>query len=142
MAENKTQPTPSSVDAFIDSIENARRQADARTALALYKEVTGLPPVLWGTSIIGFGTHHYVYDSGREGDTPAAGFSPRKANMTFYVSNDFEGADDLFARLGKHKKSVACIYINKLDDVDLEVLREIVAREFAKVSAMGDDVSS
>lgn len=142
MAENKTQPTPSSVDDFIDSIENARRQADARTALALYKEVTGLPPVLWGTSIIGFGTHHYVYDSGREGDTPAAGFSPRKANMTFYVGNDFEGADDLFARLGKHKKSVACIYINKLDDVDLEILRQIVAREFAKVSSMGDDVSS
>lgn len=131
MAENKTIPTSASVAAFIDGIDNARRQADAQTALALYEEVTGLPPVMWGPSIIGFGTRHYAYDSGREGVMPAAGFSPRKANMTFYVGDKFEGAKDLYARLGKHRKSVACLYINKLDDVDMDVLRQIVAGDLA-----------
>jgi DNA-binding NarL/FixJ family response regulator len=96
------------------------------------KEVTGLQPVMWGPSIIGFGSIHYVYETGREGDMPAAGFSPRKANLTFYVGDDFDGAEALYARLGKHKKSVACLYVNKLDDVDLNVLREIIARQYAK----------
>lgn len=132
MTENKTKPTSNSVDDFIAGIENPHRQADALAALRIYKEVTGLPPVMWGPSIIGFGTHHYVYDSGREGNEPAAGFSPRKANMTFYIGNKFEGAEALYARLGKHKKSVACLYINKLEDVDLQVLREIIAREYAR----------
>ena len=131
MAENKTRPTTASVDDFIAGIDNARRRADALTALKIYKEVTGLPPVMWGPSIVGFGTHHYVYDSGREGTVPAAGFSPRKANMTFYVGDKFDGAEALYASLGKHRKSVACLYINKLDDVDLGVLREIIAREYA-----------
>lgn len=132
MTENKTKPTSVSVDDFIAGIENPRRRADALTALRIYKDVTGLPPVMWGPSIIGFGTHHYVYDSGREGTVPAAGFSPRKASMTFYVGDNFEGAEAHYASLGKHKKSVACLYINKLDDVDLQVLREIIAREYAR----------
>ncbi|MEM7110801.1 MAG: DUF1801 domain-containing protein [Chloroflexota bacterium] len=139
MAGNKTKPTTASVDEFISAIGNARRRADALVALTIYKEVTGLQPVMWGPSIIGFGSVHYVYDSGREGDMPAAGFSPRKANMTFYVGDGFKGAAALYAKLGKHKKSVACLYINKLADVDLEVLREIVAREYAEVSATGED---
>lgn len=132
MSENKTQPTAASVDDFIAALENSRRRADAQTALDIYTDVTGLPPVLWGPSIIGFGSVHYVYESGRAGDMPAAGFSPRKANMTFYVGDNFPGAEELYARLGKHKKSVACLYINKLDDVDLAVLREIIAREYAE----------
>lgn len=115
MAENKTQPTSASVDDFIARIQNGRRKADAQVALKIYKEITGLPPVMWGPSIIGFGTHHYAYESGREGTIPAAGFSPRKANMTFYVGEKFDGAKSLYTRLGKHKKSVACLYINKLD---------------------------
>ncbi len=130
MAENKTQPTAASVDAFIAQIENPRRRTDALTALEMYKKVTGLPPVMWGPSIIGFGSLHYAYETGREGDMPAAAFSPRKANMTFYVGDKFDGAAELFARLGKHKKSVACLYINKLDDVDLDVLHEIIARQY------------
>ncbi len=132
MTENKTKPTSASVDSFIAGIENPRRRADALTALKIYKEVTGLPPVMWGPSIVGFGIYHYVYDSGREGVLPAAGYSPRKANMTFYVGGKTEGVEALYARLGKHKKSVACLYINKLDDVNLEVLREIIAREYAQ----------
>lgn len=131
MAANKTEPTSASVDEFIAGIENSRRRAETLAVLALYKEVTGLPPVMWGPSIIGFGTHHYAYDSGREGTVPAAGFSPRKANMTLYLGDKFDGANELYASLGKHKKSVACLYINKLADVDLEVLREIIARDYA-----------
>ena len=134
MAENKTKPTSASVDDFIANIENPRRRADALTALKMYKEVTGLPPVMWGPSIIGFGSLHYVYETGREGDMPAAGFSPRKASMTFYVGNKFEGAKELYAKLGKYKKSVACLYINKLEDVDLDVLHEIIAREYRMFS--------
>jgi len=130
MAENKTKPTAASVDEFIAQIENPRRRTDALTALKMYQEVTGLPPVMWGPSIIGFGSLHYAYDSGREGDMPAAGFSPRKANMTFYVGDKFDGAEELYAKLGKHKKSVACLYINKLADVDLDVLHEIIARQY------------
>ena len=130
MGENKTKPTKASVDDFIANIENPRRRTDALTALRIYKEITGLPPVMWGPSIIGFGTLHYVYESGREGDMPAAAFSPRKAYMTFYVGDNFEGAEELYAKLGKHKKSVACLYINKLDDVDLEVLSVIITRQY------------
>lgn len=134
MAENKTKPTSASVDDFIARIGPARRRTDALTALKMYKEITGLPPVMWGPSIIGFGSLHYVYETGREGDMPAAAFSPRKGYMTFYVDGKFEGAEDLYARLGKHKKSVACLYINKLDDVDLDVLHEIIARDYRTVS--------
>lgn len=130
MAENKTKPTPASVDDFIATIENPRRRTDALTALKIYKEVTGLTPVMWGPSIIGFGSLHYVYETGREGDMPAAAFSPRKASMTLYVGDKFEGAEGLYAKLGKHKKSVACLYINKLEDVDLDVLHEIIARQY------------
>lgn len=132
MAENKTKPTSASVDDFIAAIENPRRRADALVSLAIYKQVTGLEPVMWGPSIIGFGSLHYVYETGREGDMPGAGFSPRKAYLTFYVGDAFEGAEALYARLGKHKKTVACLYVNKLDDVDLDVLREIIARQFAQ----------
>lgn len=129
MAENKTKPTSASVDDFIANIENPRRRTDALTALRIYKEVTRLPPVMWGPSIIGFGMHHYVYETGREGIMPAAAFSPRKAYLTFYVDK-FEGAEELYSKLGKHKKSVVCLYINKLDDVDLDVLYEIIARQY------------
>lgn len=134
MAANKTKPTSASVDEFVAAIENSRRRADALIALAIYKEVTGLQPVMWGPSIIGFGSMHYVYETGRAGDMPTAGFSPRKANLTLYVGDDFEGAEALYARLGKHKKSVACLYINKLDEVDLDVLREIITRQYVKDS--------
>jgi hypothetical protein len=130
MAETKTKPTSASVDDFIANIENSRRRTEALTALKIYKEVTGLPPVMWGPSIIGFGSIHYVYETGHEGDMPAAGFSPRKAYMTFYVNDKFEGATELYARLGKHRKSVACLYVNKLDDVDLDILHEIIARQY------------
>ena len=132
MAKNKTQPTSASVEEFLAGVENVRRRTDAQVVLEMYRNITGLPPVMWGPSIIGFGSRHYKYESGREGEMLAAGFSPRKANLTFYVGDEFEGAAELYAALGKHKKSVACLYINKLDDVDLEVLREIIAGDYAR----------
>lgn len=135
MSENKTKPTNASVDEFIDNVENSRRRSDTIAALNMYKQVTGLPPVMWGPSIIGFGSYHYRHESGREGDMPAAGFSPRKANLSFYVNDDFDGSEELFAKLGKHRKSVACLYINKLDDVDLSVLREIIERDFNQTNS-------
>ncbi len=130
MTENKTKPTTASVDDFIASIDNARRRQDAQTALKMYQEITGLPAVLWGPSIIGFGSLHYVYETGREGDMPAAAFSPRKTSMTFYLDHKFKGAEELYAKLGKHKRSMVCLYINKLDDVNLDVLREIIQRDY------------
>ncbi|NNF68052.1 MAG: DUF1801 domain-containing protein [Gammaproteobacteria bacterium] len=138
MAENKTKPSSVSVDKFIAKLENKRRRADAAVALEIYKDVTGLPAVLWGPSIIGFGTHHYEYESGRKGTVPAAGFSPRKANMTFYVGDKFTGAKQLYKKLGKHKKSVACLYVNKLDDVDPDILREIIRRDFEHTIKTGN----
>ena len=135
MAENKTVPTSASVDEFVANVENKRRQADTLKMLELYKEITGLPPVMWGPSIIGFGETQYATDAGREGIMPTAGFSPRKANMTLYVSDKFDGAKALYEKLGKHKKSVACLYINKLDDVDLDCLREIITKDFARCLA-------
>jgi len=138
MSENKTQPTLVSVDDFIASVENYRRKADTQTLLKIYEEITGLPPVMWGSSIIGFGTYHYKYDSGREGDSPIAAFSPRKANITLYVGDKFENAQQYYAKLGKHKKSIACLYINKLDDINIEVLREIISKDYNKTLEAAD----
>lgn len=132
MAENKTKPTAVPVESFIASIENARRKADTLLALKLYQDITGLPAVMWGPSIIGFGAYDYEYKSGRKGTAPAAGFSPGKTHMTFYVGDNFDGAAEFYARLGKHKRSVACLYINKLGDIDLQVLSEIITRDYTK----------
>ena len=130
MTKNKTIPTPESVAEFIEGVENQRRHDDALVVLEMFKEVTGMEPVMWGPSIIGFGQYHYKYESGREGDMLAVGFSPRKVNLAFYLGTKFDGAEDLFANLGKYKKSKACTYVNKLADIDLDVLREIVKRDF------------
>ena len=130
MADIKTRQNEGSVAGFLDSVENQQRRSDGFALLELHKRVTQLEPKMWGDSIIGFGTYHYKYASGREGDMPLAAFSPRKQNLTVYVTYDFEGCAQLLARLGKHKTSVACLYVNKLSDVDPAVLEEIVARYF------------
>jgi hypothetical protein len=127
-AEPKTRPTDASVPDFIAVVENPRRRADAEVVNALMTEVSGEPAVLWWPSIIGYGSYR-----GPTGDWPIIGFSPRKANLVLYVSRDFEGADDLLARLGKHKTSVGCLYVNRLDDLDPAVLRELVERSVARM---------
>jgi len=131
MAENKTKPTDADVEAFLNAVDNERKRADSFAILKMMKEVTGEEPVMWGPSIVGFGSVHYKYASGREGDYLLTGFSPRKQNLTLYIMAGmagFEHFDDLRARLGKHKVGVSCLYINKLADVDMDVLRELVRR--------------
>lgn len=135
MAEPKTRETDADVDAFIDGIDDAGRRADARRVCALMAEITGEPPRLWGPSIVGFGRVHYVYESGREGDWFAVGFSPRKRNLTLYIMPGFAAYDDLMARLGKHKTGKACLYVNRLADVDEGVLRALIGDSVAAVRA-------
>lgn len=126
MAENKTQPTAVPVEEFLAAVEHPVRRADGFALLELMRRVTGQEPVMWGPSIVGFGQYHYRYESGREGDSAAVGFSPRKANLALYVLGYGGGTDELLARLGKHKTGVSCLYITKLADVDLGVLEELV----------------
>ena len=132
MSEPKTKQHGGDVNAFLDSVENPRRREDARRVLELMREVTGEPPKMWGASIVGFGSYHYKYASGREGNWMITGFSPRKQNLTVYIMPGFSQFADLLARLGKHKHSKSCLYLNKLDDVDLEILAELV-RESVEV---------
>ncbi len=129
MAEIKTKVTDASVEDFIGSIENERRQRDGFVLLDMYKRVTKLEPKMWGPSIVGFGMYHYKSErSSQEGDWPLVAFSPRKQNLTLYVyPNNFP---ELLKKLGKYKTSVGCLYINKLEDVDMTVLEELVAASF------------
>lgn len=125
-AELKTKTTAADVDAFINA-QTAEVAADLRTISTLMRKVTGEGPKLWGPSIVGFGQYHYTYDTGREGDWFLVGFSPRKANMTIYISGGFEGADALLTRLGKHSTGKGCLYVKRLAEVDLKVLEKLLA---------------
>ncbi|HYG28623.1 MAG TPA: DUF1801 domain-containing protein [Allosphingosinicella sp.] len=127
MAETKTRPTDTSVDAFLDGVAHPARRADGKALRDMMERVTGEPAVMWGPSIVGFGRYHYRYESGHEGDSPRLGFSPRSANLVLYVGG-FPGYEALLARLGKHKRSKACLYLSKLADVDEAVLEEIARR--------------
>lgn len=124
MAENKTQPTDASVEEFLAGLTPRRRDEAARL-IALMGGITGEPAVLWGPSIVGFWSRHYRYDTGREGDMPRLGFSPRKAALTIYFDG-FDRYSEQLARLGKHRTSVSCLYLNSLADVDLDVLAEML----------------
>lgn len=124
-AEARTKPTAVSVGDFIAAVEDPKRRADAEAACALLAEATGEPATMWGPSIVGFGAYHYRYASGHEGDAPLVGFSPRKANLVFYLSGCDEGRDDLLARLGKHKAGKGCVYVNRLSDVNPVVLKQM-----------------
>jgi hypothetical protein len=125
-ANNKTQPTRQSPGAFIATVEHPQRRADGETLLALFSRVTGLKPKMWGTSIIGYGRYQYRYQSGREGEYFQTGFSPRKTALTIYIMPGYQDLSAMLARLGKHKTGKSCLYINKLSDVDLAVLEEII----------------
>ena len=130
MPEHKTKPTKTSVTAFIASLTDETKRADAKTLVKLMRETTGEKPKMWGPSIIGFGSYHYKYASGREGDMPLAGFSPRKAATVIY-SMKFDGADGLLAKLGKHTTGGGCLYIRKLADVDQKVLAAMITKSVA-----------
>ncbi|MDP3748020.1 MAG: DUF1801 domain-containing protein [Phenylobacterium sp.] len=131
MAQNKTQPTAADVEAFLSAITPPARQADARAVSEIMHRVSGWPPTLWGPNIVGFGTYHYRYDSGREGDSLRVGFSPRKAALTLDIGGGFARHEELMARLGPHTTGKGCLYLKRLSDVDLSVLEELVAESLA-----------
>lgn len=127
MAEVKTKPTEASVDAFLEAVEPPGRRADGKAVLALMERVTGARARMWGPSIVGFGTRHYRYASGHEGDTPLVSFSPRRTHLVLYVGG-FPEYEALLGKLGKHKRSKACLYLGRLADADPAVLEEILRR--------------
>lgn len=136
MSDAKTKPTDASVTDFINGVENKRRREDAFELLALFEKNSAYKPVMWGESIIGFGQYHYKYKSGRQGEWMLTGFSPRKAHqviylMGCYVDGGFDTQDELFSKLGKHKMGASCLYINKLSDIDISVLEELITRSCA-----------
>src|SRR5262245_49699757 len=130
MAEIKTKPTKVSVSTFLNAVKHPVRRADGKAVCAMMKRVTGERAVMWGPSIVGFGSYHYRYDSGHEGDMCRMGFSPRSANLVLYVGG-FPEYEALLKKLGKHKRSKACLYLNKLADADLAVLEDITRRSYA-----------
>jgi len=133
MSEAKTRPTDASVEAFLNAVEHPQRREDGFELLEMMKELTSEEPTMWGPSIVGFGTYHYKYESGREGDMPLTGFSPRKKNLTVYIMSGFEEYKDLLDKLGKHKIGKSCLYINKLADVDKNVLKKIIKKSLKRI---------
>ncbi len=130
MADQKTKPTAVSVDSFIDSVPDEQRRNDSRVVLEMMKRITGEEPTMWGPSMVGFGSYHYKYESGREGDSFITGFSPRKNALTIYIMPGFERYDDLMSRLGRYKTGKSCLYLKKLSDVDPYVLEELVEQSY------------
>ena len=128
MAENKTKATGASVTAFINSIDDKQKRADARKVAAMMRKATGKRAKLWGPSIVGYGTYHYKYASGREGDFLMTGFSPRKQALTVYVIPGFEHFETLMNKLGKYKTGKSCLYIKRLSDVDEKILEQLINR--------------
>ncbi|MDG2339728.1 MAG: DUF1801 domain-containing protein [Paracoccaceae bacterium] len=126
MAENKTKETMEPVEDFLYAVDNATRRADGLVLNDIFKEVTGYAPKMWGPSIVGYGSYHYTYASGREGDSLATGFSPRKANISIYVMPGYADYSEILSRIGKHKMGKSCLYVNKLADIDIEVLKELI----------------
>lgn len=133
MATNKTQATDASVEAYLAAIEDPGRRQDCAALVKLMSKVTKAPPVMWGSSIVGFGRYHYKYESGREGDSCATGFSSRKGDISIYLMAEGAGQAELLATLGRHKMGKACLYVRQLADVDVKVLEKLVAGSVAEV---------
>lgn len=127
MVDNKTEVTEVAIAEFLAQVEPERRRADAQRLDEIFREVSGFEPRMWGPSILGYGRYHYKYESGREGDFLATGFAPRKANLVIYIMPGYTDFSAILARLGKHKIGKSCLYINKMDDIDLGALKELIA---------------
>jgi hypothetical protein len=134
MAETKTGRTGASAAQFLAGVADPQRRADAQAVCDLMAEVTGAQPEMWGGSIVGFGSYHYRYATGREGDWPAVGLSPRKQSLTVYIADGFDSHDELLSRLGPHSTGKSCLYIKRLSDVDQGVLRDLVADGFRRLN--------
>lgn len=128
---NKTVATEASVESYLSAIEPAQKQEDCRAICALMERLSGHPPKMWGPSIVGFGQYHYKYESGREGDFLRIGFAARAQNISIYLLPGYEDLSDELSRLGKHKKGKSCLYINKLSDIDMNVLEEMIVKDLA-----------
>lgn len=126
MAENKTKPTDISVEAFLGAVEPDRKREEAKTLDALFRRVTGWNPVMWGPSMIGYGRYHYTYETGRQGDMLATGFSPRTAKYSIYILPGYSDYGAILSRLGKHSTGKSCLYVKTLADIDLDVLAELI----------------
>ena len=135
MADNKTKPTKQSVAAFIDTVADPAKRADAQALIKLMQSATGGKPRMWGPSVIGFGSCHYTYDSGREGDMPLIGFSPRKPAIVLYLMTASSDCQALLAKVGKHTTGKSCLYIKKLADVDQKVLQALIVKSVAAMRA-------
>ena len=135
MSDLKTRPTASSVDAFIDTLDDEHKRADCRNLARMMAEITGASGVMWGSSIVGFGSYHYRYASGREGDFFETGFSPRKRALTLYVMAGFSAYGDLLEGLGKYSVGKSCLYVKRLADVDPDVLREMLTQSVSYIRA-------
>jgi hypothetical protein len=133
MAEPKTKPTKASVDKFIDAQEKETVRDDCRTLVEIMREISGEPPVMWGSSIVGFGTYHYVYASGQQGDWPLLAFSPRKQNLTIYLMSGFKGKEELLKELGKNKTSVSCLYVKSLDELHMPTLKKLISGSYKEM---------
>ncbi len=133
MAELKTKPTKQSVKDFVDAIKDEQRKKDCRTVSRIMKRIAKANPKMWGPGIVGFGSYHYKYASGREGDWFLTGFAPRKQNLTLYIMSGFKKYSALLKKLGKHKIGGSCLYVKRLDDVDMDVLTELIEDSVAYV---------
>ena len=134
MAELKTKKNAANVNEFVANIADANQQKDAKTLIALMSRATGEKPVMWGATMIGFGSYHYTYASGREGDWFVVGFSPRKRTTTLYIMDGFDEYQSLLSKLGKHSTGKSCLYIKKLDDIDIDVLERLVKKSVAAMN--------
>ena len=128
MAENKTKPTSKSVAKFLDNVSDDKKRKDSKTVLKLMRKLTKKTPRMWGESLVGFGTHHYKYASGHEGDYFLTGFSPRAQNLTVYIMPGFNRFPTLMRKLGKYKTGKSCLYIKTLEDIDISVLEELITK--------------
>ena len=132
MAGNKTTPNDQSVDQFLNALTDERQRSDSFKLVEIMQQITGMEPTMWGSSIVGFGSYHYKYESGREGDMILTGFSPRKQNLTLYSMGGFDQYESLLQQLGKHSTGKGCLYIKRLDDVDLSILHKIIEESFKR----------
>jgi hypothetical protein len=142
MAELKTKLTDASVTEYLNAIEKEQVRQDCYVILELMQGATKAKPMMWGDSIVGFGTYHYVYASGREGDWPIIGFSPRKQNITLYIMAGFEQYQDLLAGLGKHTTAKSCLYIKRLSDIDLPTLKKLIQASVDDMNAIKNTAKS
>ena len=129
-ANNKTVPTDLSVEDYLNAIENPQRKEDCKRINEIIKKITNFEPVMWGTSIIGYGSCHYKYESGREGDMPMTGFSNRKQSITLYIISNFKKHEELLSKLGPYKNGKSCLYIKRLSDINVEILEEMIKLDF------------